>query len=269
MSRPASAPHRAGAGRAAALRRAVLRCAAAVSGVVVGVALWWAVVTVFDVEPYVVAPPQDVWETLRSELPTLLDHLWPTAQETLLGFAIGNLLAFAVAVVFVHSRTAERGLFPVAVFVQTLPLVAVAPVLVLAFGNGMTSKVAIAALMTFFPTLVNAARGLNAVPPQTLELFRVLSASRREVLLKARIPAALPFLFPALKIASTSAVVGAIVAEWIGADEGLGYLIITSTYNFQTSLLYATMIVASLFALALFALIGLAERLLVGWERDR
>jgi len=253
---------------ASALRAGLGRGAIAVSGIAGGIALWWAVVTVFDVAPYVVPPPDDVWRSLTGDFSTLLDNLWPTAQEALLGFAIGNVLAVAIAIVFVHSRTIERGLFPVAVFVQTLPLVAVAPVLVLMFGNGMAPKVIIAALMTLFPTLVNAVRGFDAIGPQTLELFRVLSASKADVFWKARTFASLPFLFSSLKIASTSAVIGAIVAEWIGADEGLGYLIINATYNFQTPLLYATMIVASLFALLLFALVGLIERLVVTWEDD-
>ncbi|MBB4664752.1 ABC transporter permease [Conexibacter arvalis] len=253
---------------AADLRGALARGLVALSGIAGGIALWWAVVTVFDVAPYVVPPPGDVWRSLTGDFGLLMDNLWPTAQEALLGFAIGNVLAIAIAIVFVHSRTVERSFFPVAVFVQTLPLVAVAPVLVLMLGNGMAPKVVIAALMTLFPTLVNMVRGFNAISPQTVELFRVMSASKADLFWRARTYAALPFLFTALKIASTSAVIGAIVAEWIGADEGLGYLIINATYNFQTPLLYSTMIVASLFALLLFALIGIVERLVVTWEDD-
>ncbi|ADB52227.1 ABC transporter permease [Conexibacter woesei] len=250
------------------LRGGLGRTLIGLSGIVGGIALWWAVVNVFDIEPYVVPPPGDVWKSLTDDFSILMDNLWPTAQEALLGFAIGNLLAIAIAIVFVHNKTAERSFFPVAVFVQTLPLVAVAPVLVLMFGNGMGSKVIIAALMTLFPTLVNMVRGFNAISPQTLELFRVLSASKLDVFWKARTFTSLPFLFSSLKIASTSAVVGAIIAEWIGADKGLGYLIINATYNFQTPLLYSTMIVASLFALLLFAIIGLIEKLVVTWETD-
>jgi NitT/TauT family transport system permease protein len=250
------------------LRGALGRGAIALSGIVFGIFLWWAIVKVFDVAPYVVPPPGDVWRSLTDDFSTLMDNLWPTAEEALLGFAIGNLLAIAIAIVFVHNKTVERSFFPVAVFVQTLPLVAVAPVLVLMFGNGMAPKVMIAALMTLFPTLVNTVRGFNAISPQTLELFRVMSASKADVFWKARTYASLPFLFSSLKIASTSAVIGAIVAEWIGADKGLGYLIINATYNFQTPLLYSTMIVASLFALLLFALIGVVEKLVVTWETD-
>lgn len=250
------------------LRGRVGRALIGLSGIAGGIALWWAVVKIFDIAPYVVPPPGEVWRSLTDDFPTLMDNLWPTAQEALLGFAIGNSLAIAIAIIFVHYKTVERSLFPVAVFVQTLPLVAVAPVLVLMFGNGMGSKVIIAALMTLFPTLVNMVRGFNAISPQTLELFRVLSASSGDVFFKARTFTSLPFLFSSLKIASTSAVVGAIIAEWIGADKGLGYLIINATYNFQTPLLYSTMIVASLFALLLFAIIGVLEKLIVTWETD-
>jgi len=121
-------------------------------------------------------------------------------------------------------------------------------------------------LISFFPTLVNMVRGLQAVDQQSLELLRVLSASRREVFFKVRIFASLPYLFSSLKIAATSSVIGAIVAEWVGSQQGLGYLIIQATYNFRVPLLWATMIVASIFATLFFAVIGIAEKLVVTWD---
>jgi NitT/TauT family transport system permease protein len=141
-------------------------------------------------------------------------------------------------------------------------------VLVIMLGTGYSPKVAIAALISFFPTLVNMVRGLEAVDKQSIELLRVLSASRSEVFWKVRVFASLPYLFSSLKISATSSVIGAIVAEWIGSQVGLGYLIIQATYNFNTPLLYATMTVASVMAFLFFAVIGLIERLVVTWEAD-
>lgn len=236
------------------------------SGAAIGIFLWWAIVEVFNIQEYIVPAPQEVARAFEEDFSTLMSNLWPTAYESLMGFALGNTIGILVAIAFVHSKVIERSFFPVAVFVQTLPLVAIAPVLVLMFGPGATSKIVIAALITLFPTLVNMVRGLNSVSPQTFELFRVMSASRWDTFWKARTFASLPFLFSSLKIASTTAVIGAIVAEWVGADKGLGYLIINATYNFQTPLLYAAMIVASLFALTLFLITSLVERRVVTWD---
>ena len=161
------------------------------------------------------------------------------------GFFIGNAVAILLAILFVHNKTMERTLFPIAVAVRTIPIIAIAPILVLLLGNGYAPKIVIAALICFFPTLVNMVRGLESVEASALELMRVLSATRRQILFKLRLPSSLPFLFAALKISTASSVIGAIVAEWIGADTGLGYLIVISTFEFRTGLLYATTVVAS------------------------
>ncbi|MFV0489131.1 MAG: ABC transporter permease, partial [Vibrio fluvialis] len=248
------------------LGRALVRVLVTLSGIALAIAIWWAVVEIFDIAPYVVPTPDAVFESLVDDRSTLIENAVPTIVEALLGFTIGNLIAITVAIIFVHNQTAERSLFPVAVFIQTVPLVAIAPVLVLAFGTGMTSKVIIAALMTLFPTLVNMVRGLKAISTQTEELFRVTSATKRDLFWKARTYASLPYLFSSLKIASTSAVIGAIVAEWVGADKGIGYLIIQATYNFQTALLYSTMIVGAMLAIILFAIVSIVEKLTITWE---
>jgi NitT/TauT family transport system permease protein len=198
----------------------------------------------------------------------LMQNMWPTLIESVLGFLLGNLVAILLAVLFVHWKLAERALMPVAVFIRTIPIVAVAPVLVIMFGQGYTPKILIAALISFFPTLVNMVKGLESVDNQSIELLRVLSASRNEVFWKVRVYASLPYLFASLKIAAGNSVIGAIVAEWIGSQEGLGYLIIQATYNFNTPLLYATMTVASVMAVLFFGLIGLLERLIVTWEAE-
>lgn len=238
-------------------------------GVVVAlVAVWQLVCSVFGVPTYIIPSPVEVWDAIQANWAMLIENTWPTLIESVLGFLVGNLVAILLAVLFVHWKPAERALMPVAVFVRTIPIVAVAPVLVIMFGQGYAPKILIAALISFFPTLVNMVKGLESVDKQSIELLRVLSASRSEVFWKVRLFASLPYLFASLKIAAGNSVIGAIVAEWIGSQEGLGYLIIQATYNFNTPLLYATMTVASIMAVLFFALIGLIERLVVTWEAE-
>ena len=229
-------------------------------------ALWQAVVSGFGVPTWIAPSPVQVLQVFVEQGDLLWLNFWPTLMEAASGFLVGNTVAAALAVWFVHSRLAERAFYPIAVFVNTIPIIAVAPILVLLLGNGYAPKIVIAALICFFPTLVNMVRGLKAVSPQMLDLMRVLSASGREVLFKIRLQSSLPFLFAALKIASTTCVIGAIVGEWIGSNYGLGSLIIEATYNFRAPLLYATVILGAGMAVAAFAIVTLVERRVLRWK---
>lgn len=235
----------------------------AIAGILI---LWQSVVTLFGVPTYIAPSPLEVVAAFGKNASILWLNFWPTLFEALLGFVLGNAIAIMLAVWFVHNQTAEKAFYPIAVFVNTIPIIALAPILVLIFGNGFTPKIVIAALICFFPTLVNMVRGLKAVSPATLDLMRVLSATRSEVFWKVRIQSSLPFLFAALKIASTTCVIGAIVGEWIGSSFGLGALIIEATYNFRAPLLYATVFTAALLAVLLFSAVTLAEQRLVRWK---
>ena len=248
--------------RAAAWRRRLLPAVAAL----LILALWEAGVTWFHVRPFIAPAPSAVVSVLYAKFGLLMANLGPTAFEALLGFVIGNLLGILTATLFVHARIAEEAFFPIAVMVHTIPVMAYAPILVLLLGNGLSAKVAIAALICYFPTLVNMTRGLRAVSPAQMELMRILSASPAEIFFKLRLKCALPYLFSALKIAAATSVIGAIVGEWIGATTGIGALIIQATYNFDSALLYATIVVGSSFSALFFALISLAERRLLKWN---
>ena len=162
------------------------------------IALWWAVIVVFGVKPFIAPSPWAVVETLYAKRAILLDNLLPTAMEAAGGFLLGNLAAITVATIFVHNKTLQDIFFPVVLMFNAIPLVAKAPVLVLIMGNGMEPKITIAALVCFFPTLVNMVRGLESVNPQAMELMRVLSASKTEIFFKLRLFNALPYLFSAL-----------------------------------------------------------------------
>jgi len=241
----------------ARLRRRIMP----VLGVASVLLLWAALVYWLKVPPFIAPSPQMVAVTLWDKSGLLWTNLVPTMIESVAGFLLGNLAAIVIATVFVHKKTLEEAFFPVVVVINTIPVVAKAPILVLLLGNGMEPKIAIAALICFFPTLVNMVRGLESVNPQAMELMRVLSASKREVFFKLRLPHSLPYLFSALKIAASTAVIGAIVGEWIGSTLGIGALIIQATYAFDSALLYATVIVGSCFSMSFFLLISLIERL--------
>jgi NitT/TauT family transport system permease protein len=251
--------------RIAARRKKLIAVGVPISTTVLLVLIWQLGVKFFGVPTYIAPAPTDVVATMRDKFPILLTNFWPTFFESVLGFVVGNVSAVIIAVAFVHSRMIERAFFPIAVFINTIPILAIAPILVLILGPGLSAKVVIAALICFFPTLVNMVRGLQAVSPQALELARILSASKAEVFWKIRLPSSLPFLFSALKIAATTCVIGAIVGEWVGADVGLGALILDATFNFNSPLLYATVFMSSGLSVLLFAAVSIIERLVVRW----
>ena len=253
----------AGAARAERMRARRRRQHAPAIIAAVGILVaWHLIVTVLEVPTYIAPTPMQVLQVFAEQGEVLWLNFWPTLLEAVAGFALGN----SIAVWFVHSRLAERAFYPIAVFINTIPIIAAAPILVLLLGNGYAPKIVIAALICFFPTLVNMVRGLKAVSPQMLELMRVLSASDREILWKIRLQSSLPFLFAALKIASTTCVIGAIVGEWIGSNYGLGSLIIEATYNFRAPLLYATVVLGAALAVAFFATTSFIERRVLKWK---
>jgi ABC-type nitrate/sulfonate/bicarbonate transport system permease component len=214
---------------------------------------------------YILPTPSRIATAFVMNTSLFARHVPITALEAALGFIIGNTAGVLLAILFVHSSTIERGVYPMAVAMRSVPFVALAPILVIWLGNGLTPKVIIAALVSFFPTLVNTTRGLRAVDPEALELMQTLSATPWQVLWRLRWPSAMPFLFSALKISAAGTVLGAVVAEWIGSDVGLGYVVLMTTYEFRIPLLWASIAVTSTMAMTLFGLVILAERL---WSYD-
>jgi NitT/TauT family transport system permease protein len=254
--------------RAAQRRRRLRRRTLPLVGGALLLFVWWALIAVFHVRPFIAPSPDVVAVTVYQKFAMLMANLLPTAIEAVCGFLLGNLSAITVATVFVHRKTMEEAFFPIAVLVNSIPVVAKAPILILLLGNGLSPKIAIAAIVCFFPTLVNMVRGLEAVSPQAMELMHVLSASKREIFVKLRLPTSVPYLFSALKIAASTSVVGAIVGEWIGSQEGIGALIIQATYNFDSALLYATVLCGSCFSVLFFLTIRLIERVAISWQPE-
>ncbi|CDX59776.1 ABC transporter, permease protein [Mesorhizobium plurifarium] len=224
---------------------------------------WQYLLPLLGVPAYIVPTPTAIFGVFQKNFSLLIDNLRPTLIEALAGFVIGNLAAVLLAVLFVHSRVLQAAYFPIVLFFNTIPILALSPIIILIFGLGMTPKIVIAAVICFFPTLVNMIRGLDSASDNEHELFRVLSATRSEIFWSLRLPRALPMLFSSLRIASATAVIGAIVGEWIGSDKGLGALIIQATFNYQSDRLYAAIMLSSSLSIALFCLVVLIERRII------
>ena len=240
----------------------------ALLGLAILLSLWQALIWALAVPVYLVPAPTDVIVAFWNDLGLLASSSVTTIIEAFLGFLIGNLVALLVAASFIYAKLIEEMFYPVAILIKTIPIVAIAPVLKIMLGNGIEPKVAVAALICFFPTLVNAVRGFRAVDPQLIELMHVLSASKTEVFLRVRLQSALPYIFSALKISVTMCVLGAIVGEWIGANHGIGYLLIQSMYVFDTPRLFATILTASFIAIAGFAIVSVLEKRIIRWETE-
>ncbi|AID29630.1 NitT/TauT family transport system permease protein [Mesorhizobium sp. USDA 4775] len=221
---------------------------------------WQYLLPLLGVPAYIVPTPTAISGVFQKNFALLMDNLRPTLIEALAGFVIGNLAAVLLAVLFVHNRILQATYFPIVLFFNTIPILALSPIIILIFGLGMTPKIVIAAVICFFPTLVNMIRGLDSASDNEHELFRVLSATRSEIFWSLRLPRALPMLFSSLRIASATAVIGAIVGEWIGSDKGLGALIIQASFNYQSDRLYAAIVLSSCLSIVLFCAVVLVER---------
>ncbi len=219
--------------------------------------------------PYVVPLPSSIFHYLTNKWGFLMENLVVTLGEALVGFVIGNFLAIALAVGCVFSDKLERIIMPFALALRSIPTIAITPVLVFMLGVGAAPKLAVAALVTFFPTLVNMIVGLKNVDYRMLELMHVLNATKWQVLIRIRLLSSVPSLFAALKIAVPSAILGAAIAEWINASAGIGYLIIMSTYQFNADMLYATMVLTTAVTAAAYLLVIVSERLLLPWQKNR
>lgn len=231
-------------------------------------ACWQGAIVLFDMSPLILPGPGVVGVTLASQLPNLVHHAAVTLLEATLGFLLGSGLAALLAVVFNFSRNSERALYPYAIATKAIPLVALAPIVVAWFGGGLISKVVLASIISFFPVLVNVVDGLRSVEPDALELMKSLSASRWQTFTKLQFPAALPQVFAGLKVASSFSVVGAVVAEFVNSQAGIGYVIKSSSYYLDTNITFAAILVAAAIGLAFFGTVSWLQTVLVFWKKN-
>ena len=237
----------------------------ALSLLALGWELW---VRLADTPVYILPAPTRVAERLAGDLSFFAWHGWVTFYEAVAGCAIGSAVAIVLAITMAHSRTAERSIFPIAVLVKVTPIIAVAPLFVIWFGFGSWPKMLIAALITFFPVMVNTVVGLRSVSPGSLDFLRSVDASPREIFWRLRAPASLPYLFAALRIAAPLAVIGAVVGEWFTGDRGLGSVIIVAHNNLDMLTLFGAIVTLAAIGISLMTVIAIAERRFLFWHES-
>lgn len=253
--------------RASASTRAVQRLLPA--AFLLALIVIWEIVARFGSVPvYILPAPTAIAERMVRSWANLWDATLITTSEVLIGFAIGVVLGIALAIPIAYSRLVRNTLYPLIVASQAVPKIAIAPLLVLWLGFEIWPKIAVTALMVFFPVTVTAAEGFASVDRNLLDLLRSVNATPAQIFFRIRFPHALPHIFSGLKVGITLAVVGAVVGEWVGADSGLGYLLTYANTLLDSTLLFAALFLLIVLGVVLFIIVDLAERVLLPWHHD-
>jgi NitT/TauT family transport system permease protein len=235
-------------------------------GILVFLAVWQAAVAIFKAPAYLVPAPTEIFRAFFSELPKLLHHGWITTYEMLLGYGLAVIIAIPLAIAITSSSRFDRFVMPTMLFFQVVPKVAIAPLFLVWFGVGTTPKVLLAFLISFFPIVIDAAVGLRSMSSEMNDLARSMGATRMQVFAQFRLPTSLPYLFSGLKVAATLAVAGAVVGEFVGADKGLGYLLMVTGTNLETAMMFATLVALTIIGLVFFYVVEFLETLLIPWH---
>lgn len=230
--------------------------------------LWQMFVLALHVPDFVLPGPVEVVQSAWRERALLLTNAVPTTEIAVFGFLIALAAGFLLAVAIHLSRAIELALYPIIVASQAVPVLALAPVMLLVLGFTILPRLIIVALICFFPITVNTADGLAAVDPDLIRMMRTLGANRRRILRDVELPGSLPYLFSGAKVAVTFSVIGALYSEYVGSTEGLGYLMTQLQSQFETGALFGAMALLTVIGVTLFAAVALAERLAIPWHRD-
>ncbi len=233
------------------------------------VVVWDLSIRVFKIPPYQVPKPQDVIITLYQEWPMLLKETWPTLNATVWGFLLAAAFGIPIAMLIAGSKTIESYVYPLLVFSQSIPKIAIAPLFVVWFGFGLFPKVLSAFMLGFFPVVVSAVQGFKSVEPDMMDLARAMEANRWQMFRMVALPHATPAIFAGLKVSITLAVVGAVVGEFVGSSEGLGVVLQRSIGNFELPTMFAALVILALIGVILFWIIDLIERFTIPWHASQ
>ena len=235
------------------------------AGLVLIVLAWTLACWLGNLPTAVLPSPDRVYRAfvVRSDL--LISEGWVTLKETLYGFLLALAIGLPLAVAVANSRPINLMFYPLLIALQSVPKVALAPIILVWLGTGLESKLAIVWLVAFFPIIVDTVAGLRATPKELLELAHSLRATRMQIFLKVQFPAALPFVITGAKVAITLAVIGAVIGEFVGSSEGLGYLLLSATSQLDTPLAFAALFALSFLGVFVYLLVELAERLIAPW----
>lgn len=230
------------------------------------VAIWEVSCRLFHPPAYLIPSPLDIARKSVTLGDRIVIDVVTTGTESLLGFLLGSLLGIVLGVAFATYRSVELSLMPYAIALKTIPIVAIAPLLLIWFGYGMLAKIILAALICFFPVLVSTAQGLKEIDQRSVDLFRSLAATRWQTFAWLRWPSALGHLFASFRIAIVFSVIGAIVAEFAGAKQGIGFRILVASYNIDTVTMFVYIILSALLGMGFYAVIALLESVLIPWR---
>jgi len=237
--------------------------------VLVLLVLWDLTIRVFRIPPYLIPSPWSVVAQLQAEWPRLLKESIPTTYATLGGFVLSIAFGIPMALLIAYSRTVESFVYPLLVFSQSVPKVAIAPLFVVWFGFGIIPKIIAAFLLGFFPVVVSTVVGFKSVDRDMIDLARSMKASKLQIFMRISLPQALPSIFAGLKVSVTLAVVGAVVGEFVGSNSGIGYVLQIANGNFDLPLMFAALTILSLVGVLLFALVDLVERFMIPWHASQ
>lgn len=232
------------------------------------IALWEVLVRVVRVPAFILPPPIDLYRSFVGKIAILGDHSVITFVEAVGGFLLSLVLGVGFAISVVYSRHLQNTLYPLIVILYAMPKSAFAPLMVIWIGYGLLSKIAIAFLVAFFPIVVNAVVGLKEVEPELLDLARVNRASEMDIFRKIRLPNSIPYLFAGIKVALVLSVTGAIVAEFVAANQGLGYLILQANYSLDTAFALVVLLILALISLGLFMAVDVLQKKMAPWSAE-
>ncbi len=248
------------------ISKAVLKRLVPLAGVLAFLLVWEIATRALKVPIYLLPPPSEIFRVFIMNLSKLLFHGWVTTYEMTLGYILAVCVAVPLAIGITSYRRFDAFITPTLLFFQVVPKIAIAPLFLVWFGVGTLPKILVAFLISFFPIVIDTAVGLRSIATEMVDLARSMGASPLQVFMEFRLPTSLPYLFSGLKVAATLAVAGAVVGEFVGADKGLGYLLLVTNSNMQTALMFATIGALTIIGLVFFYAIEALETLLIPWH---
>jgi len=233
--------------------------------ILVAFGIWEVAVRLFSIARWLLPPPSSIGAELLESRSLLLRHTLVTLEEVVLGFALALMIGIALAAAIAYSKIVERAAYPFVIASQTVPVIVIAPLLLIWIGYGIWPKVIMVVLISFFPIVINTVDGLKSADPDMLNMMRTLGASRWQLFTKVQAPSSVPFLFSGIRVAIALSVIGAVIGEWVGASAGLGYLMTRSAAQFLTDRVFASIFILSIMGITLFVLVILIERYAMPW----
>ena len=265
-STPAKSDESTAATTASGAGLAFLRKLTPLAGIFGFLVVWQLIVIFYQMPAYLLPTPTHIAHVFVTRLPELLHHGWVTVYEMIAGYALAVAVAIPLAIAVTSSRTFDQLVMPTMLFFQIVPKVAIAPLFLVWFGVGATPKILVAFLISFFPIMIDAAVGLRSMSPEMHDLARSMGATRMQVFAQFRLPTSLPYLFTGLKVAATLAIAGTVVGEFVGADRGLGYLLLVTNSNLETPMMFATIVALTIIGFVSYYLVELLEGFLIPWH---